>query len=158
MSPTSPNLGSEQAAIRFISEGLNREGTRPIPRKLQTILLVDDDDALREVMEACLRMMGYVVIACNEAETASLAFHSSAVDLLLTDLQMPGRSGTELARELTLLRPALPVTIVSGSIPSDDLLGEIRKRNWKFVAKPCSLTLLLGSIKASLSSVHEYAA
>ncbi len=128
---------------------------KPDLAKLQTVLLVDDDDALRQVMEASLSMMGYDVIACPDAQTASLAFHSSQVDVLLTDLQMPGRSGVELARELTLLHPALPVMIISGSLLTGELSSEIQRRNWRFVNKPCRPPGLAADIQSLLQARHE---
>lgn len=77
---------------------------------------------------------------------------------LLTDFQMPGRSGVELARELTQLRPTVPVMIVSGSILPEELISEIQHRNWRFVAKPCSLTSLLKIMQSLLSSDQQYVA
>lgn len=150
-----------------ITEKIDNQGTfsaftpedgKPIPTKLDTVLFVDDDDVLRGVMEACLGMMGYVVIPCSDARAASEAFKSTSIDMLLTDLQMPGRSGVELARELTLLNPALPVMIISGSIPSDELLSEVQRRNWKFLGKPCRLPTLAAHIQSLLRSRYEYAA
>lgn len=116
---------------------------RKAPPALKTILLAEDDDDLRYVMECCLRSMGYVVVPCADAQLASTAFRSQpAIDVLLTDFDMPGKSGIELARELTALRPALPVVMVTGSLLSSDTMQELHDRRWTYVSKPCRLSAL----------------
>lgn len=134
-----------------------RDFGKPTSLKLPTVLLVDDDDMLRAVMEACLVLAGYDVVACNDAASALLAFEASQVDILLTDLQMPGRSGVELACELTKISPALPVVINSASLLTDPVLSEIQHRGWTFVAKPYGLTILLAAMESSISREQQAA-
>ena len=135
-------------------------GTPPA-QTMQTILLVEDNDSLRETMETLLTFLGYRVIACSNAHTASLAFlsdtHAGSVDLMLTDIEMPGRSGIELARELTALCPSLPVLIVSGSLISTDLEREMQDRCWKFVGKPFRLPALVDTLQSLLPPGGEAA-
>lgn len=101
------------------------------------ILSVDDDDDLRYLMGVTLGFMGFQVVSCPDAETASRAFRTGlAIDLLITDLEMPGRSGLELARELCALAPAMPVLIVSGAYFSVPIQQEVQKNSWRFLAKP----------------------
>ena len=125
----------------------------------KSILLVEDNDDLREVVNMFLNMVGFNVVACSDAQIASAAFRSSVpVDLLLSDLEMPGRSGLELARELTNLRPSLPVMIVSGAFITYDMSSEMRVRNWKFLAKPCGLPEILSNLKVLLNPQLQAAA
>ena len=124
-----------------------------------TVLLVEDDDDLRQITEMFLDMMGYAVVSYGDASLASEAFNSrSDIDLLLTDLQMPGKSGVELARQLTALRPSLPVMIVSGSILSGELAREIRERTWSFLSKPYGLPALVAGLQLLLHPMHQQAA
>ena len=123
------------------------------------ILLVEDDDDLRNICDTFLNMVGFTVVACPDAQIASAAFRSGIpVDVLLSDREMPGRSGLELARELTELRPSLPVMIVSGAFISDDMSFEMRVRNWKFLAKPCGLPDILSNLKILLDPRLQAAA
>ena len=128
----------------------------PLPQQkmvgqLKTILLAEDDDDLRFVMECTLTAMGYQVIACADAQLAYFAFHSqSVIDVLLTDFQMPGKSGIELARELTGTHPSLPVMIITGSILSAETVQEIQNRNWIYVSKPCHMPSLEATLKKLL--------
>lgn len=117
----------------------------------QTILLVDDEEDLRYVMGLTLSMHGYRVVPCSTAELASSSFRkTSSIDLLLTDMQMPGKSGIELARELTALQTSLPVLIVSGGIPTPGARSEMRDRGWKFLTKTDDENTFLGTVAALL--------
>ena len=123
------------------------------PPLTPTVLFVEDHDDLREVTTYFLETMNFSVIACANAELASEAFRTRAdIDLLLTDLQMPGRSGVELARELTALEPCLPVLMVSGGIPSSELLAEVQDRHWIFMSKPCRFTTLIAAMQDLLNA------
>ncbi len=118
-----------------------------------TVLLAEDDDDLRYVMECALKSLGFLVVACPDAQLATIAFrHYAYVDILLTDFEMPGRSGVELARELTSLCPNLPVMVFSGSTLADTTMQEIHDRLWTFVRKPCRLADLGATLKSLLDS------
>lgn len=126
-----------------------------------TVLLAEDNDDLRETTTKVLQATGYRVIACADAQIASGAFLAQAppgaVDLLLTDIEMPGRSGIELARELTALCPELPVLIVSGSLISADLTCEMQDRRWRFLGKPFRLPALLDTLRNLLAPARQSA-
>jgi CheY-like chemotaxis protein len=80
-----------------------------------TILLVDDDENLRMLTAQLLRDFGYAVIEAQSAETAlALAHITERLDLVITDVMMPGASGPTLGARLRRDRPALPVLFISG--------------------------------------------
>lgn len=111
------------------------------------ILLVDDDEDIRYITELFLTLGGYRVIPCAAAHLAADAFRSTPlIDLLLTDMQMPGTSGLELARELTSLRPSLPVLIVSGRPPTPAAQAEMQDRHWHFLSKASDSNTLLSRV------------
>ena len=118
-----------------------------------TILSVDDNEDLQYVMGLTLGLMGFNVISCSDADSASAAFQSrNDIDLLITDLEMPGRSGVELARELCGLCSSLPVLVVSGAYLSDDLTREMKERGWQFLAKPYALPNFSANVHGLLST------
>ena len=82
----------------------------------QTILVVEDEVSLRELVTRVLRQCGYHVLGVTSAEEAMLAAHerSGPIDLLLTDIVMPGLNGVALASELRQARPELAVLFMSG--------------------------------------------
>jgi PAS domain S-box-containing protein len=90
-----------------------------------TILLVDDDENLRTLTAQMLRDFGYAVIEARSAETAiALAHITERLDLVITDILMPGASGPTLGTRLRLDRPALPVLYISGEGQEQAALAE----------------------------------
>lgn len=84
-------------------------------RGRETILLVDDNDAMREVAAMQLQSLGYeVIVAENPAEALDVLRSARTIDLLLTDIVMPGLDGRELAIRARELRPQLGVLFTSG--------------------------------------------
>lgn len=136
--------------------------TEPVGKALRppgtlTVLLAEDDQDLRYVMECSLIQMGYAVVACADAHLASRAFRSSGrIDILITDFDMPGRTGLELARDLTEIDSGLPVIFVTGSVLPDATMQEIHTRQWLYVSKPCYVPSLERTISAILN--HQLAA
>lgn len=87
----------------------------PPGAETQTILVVEDEEVVREVTRRLLQWQGYEVLVAANADEALRQFERSAsVDVLLTDVVMAGGSGPELARRLTGQRPDLKVIYISG--------------------------------------------
>jgi CheY-like chemotaxis protein len=90
---------------------------------LRTILLVDDELELRDVVAAILAEPGYTVLTATDGYEALRVLVDRVVDLLITDVKMPGISGFELARQAKLMRPHLHVIYLSGQASRVDRLG-----------------------------------
>jgi two-component system cell cycle sensor histidine kinase/response regulator CckA len=81
----------------------------------ETVLVVEDADGLRELTSRLLRREGYtVLVAANANEALELFERDASIDVLLTDVVMPGFSGPELAKQLVEQRPALKVVYMTG--------------------------------------------
>jgi two-component system, cell cycle sensor histidine kinase and response regulator CckA len=82
----------------------------------ETILLVDDDAGVRDLLARALKANGYHVLVAPEGleATSAAVQHAGAIHLLITDLVMPGIGGAELALQLTATRPSLAVLYISG--------------------------------------------
>jgi two-component system cell cycle sensor histidine kinase/response regulator CckA len=125
-----------------------------LPQGSETILVVDDDDALRKVTASLLRNAGYRIIEANSAEKAMkiITESGSGIDLLLTDLVMFGQSGLELFEQAKVLCPNLRSLFMSGY--SGDLVdlqsGLISEG--AFLAKPFARAPLLKKVYAVLHS------
>ncbi|MEZ5099808.1 MAG: ATP-binding protein [Thermoleophilia bacterium] len=104
-----PQAGGEQAAGEA-------EAQPPAPRGAGVVLLVEDDPLVGSSVERMLQRLGYAVLAARGADEALalLVARDQPVDLLLTDVIMPGASGRELAGRVTALRPGTPVLYMSG--------------------------------------------
>ena len=96
---------------------------KPARHGTETILLVEDEDALRALVASMLRERGHTVLEADCGATALQVAdrHPGIIDLLLSDVVMPGMSGRQVAREVTLRRPAIRVIYMSGH--SDEALG-----------------------------------
>ena len=81
----------------------------------QTVLVVEDAEGLRELTKRLLERQGYTVLVAANADEALQLFEANpSIDLLLTDVVMPGASGPELVKRLVERRPALKVIYMSG--------------------------------------------
>lgn len=132
----------------------------PFPGHRSTkVLLVDDDALVLRLLADVLTDDGYQVVACRSGESAAAAFRANGhIDLLVTDFQMPGMTGLELATLLTNKAPELPVLIVSGSAMDELPLWELWRKKWCFLPKPTSASLLLKTadqLCGSLSSCMQ---
>lgn len=102
------------------------------------ILLVDDDNLIRESLYTHLERGGYEVLAARNGPEALTIFRRSVrpIELLVTDYNMPKMSGLELARECSRLSSELGVLYVSGSHPDEELLADLQAHKRGFLAKP----------------------
>ncbi|WP_416545105.1 response regulator [Limnohabitans sp. DCL3] len=80
-----------------------------------TILLVDDEELLREGVQEMLELGGYAVITANNGQEAMASLANPAIDLVITDLVMPKMDGVDFVEQLRKVRPDVPVLVVSGS-------------------------------------------
>lgn len=82
----------------------------------KTILCVDDNEQCLSIRKVMLETRGYRVIACNNGQEALDAFRAGGVDLVLSDLIMPGLDGTELIDRIKAEAPHTPAILFSGKI------------------------------------------
>jgi len=114
----------------------------------ERIMLVDDEPALRRNLVRVLRAAGYTVIAAEDGHSALSKLTKRGVDLLLTDVLMPGMNGVELAEAVRERTPGLPVVFMSGY--TDDVIGPSTKLRGRFLAKPFAPADLLAAVRAVL--------
>jgi two-component system cell cycle sensor histidine kinase/response regulator CckA len=105
--------------------------------KPRTILLVDDDRTITMVLRKMLERHGYCVFSATSAEEALTLFRHrpNEINLLITDVVMPKVSGTELARQLRVSQPNIPIIFISGLLPERAVLAEPRPQE-AFLPKP----------------------
>jgi CheY-like chemotaxis protein len=99
---------------------------------------VDDERGVRDALYTLLDECGYEVLAASNAADGLTIFRQSIrpVELLVTDYNMPGMSGLELARECARVSRELPVLFVSGARPDAPLRAELHEPKRAFLAKP----------------------
>jgi PAS domain S-box-containing protein len=117
----------------------------------ETILLVEDEAALGTIAAEMLETSGFRVLTASDGFAAlAMARSAAAVDLLLTDVVMPGMSGRDLADRLRELRPGLRVLFMSGY--SDEIVGRhgTLEAGERLLQKPFSIAQLLESVRGAL--------
>jgi CheY-like chemotaxis protein len=115
-----------------------------------TVLVVDDQEEVREVTVGQLEALGCQVVQAASGRTALdlLGGNCAAIDLLMADYAMPGMSGIELARAVRAKCPNLPVIIVSGYVDTSGFDGEIK--NATFFKKPYRMKELAAAVEYAL--------
>ena len=128
-------------------------GTANAHPPTRTILLVEDEEPVREITRHVLESAGYLVLEAASAEQAFAAFRhfEGAIDLLLTDVVMPSMSGSELAVRLQSMRPGLATLFMSGYSGRAGLPQTIHHAHSYFIQKPFSVSSLLGRVAEALS-------
>src|SRR5687768_12872274 len=101
-----------------------------------------------------LAASGYQVDTAEDGVAGWEALHGSSYDLLITDYNMPKVSGVELVKKLRSARMALPVVLVSGAIPTEELSRNPSLKLAAMLLKPFSAEELLGTVKKVLGAAE----
>jgi len=120
-----------------------------------SILIVDDEPPVRRMVHLFLELAGFRVLeASNGAEALELLdAHTADIGLLLTDLNMPGINGIELATQVRRLRPDLPVVFLSGNLGQFRALP--RPSGCLSIDKPFRAGELIRCIRKALATAHQ---
>jgi len=104
----------------------------------ETILLVEDDDMLRKMLNKTLSSLGYSIIEAKNGKQGEAVFNAfqGTIDLLLTDVVMPEKNGIEMAMELQKRSPELKVILMSGYTENAIIRNGLPGLNTHFVQKP----------------------
>jgi CheY-like chemotaxis protein len=127
---------------------------QPSPGKGETVLLVEDDPRVRKLAHRLLVRGGYAVIEAADAEDAVrlAGEHAGKIDLLLTDVIMPGISGRMLAQRLSHLQPTLKVLYMSGYTDDAIVNHGVLSRDIAFLQKPFTPTTFGRAVREALDA------
>lgn len=120
--------------------------------KGETILVVDDDESVRHVVAVSLQSFGYRVLEASSGQEALDVSrrHEGRIELLVTDVVMPGMNGLELARQIMELRPEVRVIVMSGIVDNSIILNSAINPTTPFFHKPFSLDELALKVREVL--------
>jgi len=123
-------------------------------RGTETILLAEDDPSVRTLMRDELRNLGYRVIeAKNGTEACMLGTQQTgSIQLLLTDVVMPGMGGRELAQHLTVIKPDLRTLFISGYMDEVGVMAGQEEGTSSFLPKPFTPEVLAGAVRNLLDT------
>jgi two-component system, cell cycle sensor histidine kinase and response regulator CckA len=147
------------AAAAETSEDPERSSPRDVTGQ-DTILLVEDEDAVRSFAARALRMRGYTVLdaASGEAGLEIVRSHAGSIDLLITDVVMPNMDGPTLVRAARQLRPEMRIIFMSGYAEDAFRRNEEKAEDLHFLPKPFGLKQLVAKVKDVLSGAAPAAA
>jgi len=141
--------------LPFTSDPLRApEVARPrgADRPAMTVLMVEDDAEVGELVEAMLQELGHKVLRADNADAAlEIAGRETGIELVLTDVIMPGgKTGVDLARALTAQFPGLPVVLSSGF--TGEALADAEAAPWPLLRKPYAVDELADAIARAVES------
>lgn len=116
------------------------------------VLIVDDEKNIREGLGRSLEMDGYKIFLASDGNEGLKVVSKEDIDLVLTDLKMPGMSGEELLKRLTSAYPTVPVIILTGHGTIESAVGAMRDGAFDFLTKPVNLDRLSLLVKRALSN------
>ncbi len=126
-------------------------GTTVMPKGRETILLVEDDEQLRSLVASMLKRLGYTVIAAESGEAALESSKATPhIDLLFTDIVMPGLSGPKLAEQLSSTIPGLKVLFTSGYADDAILRHGLLTGTVAMLPKPFSIPVMARKVREVL--------
>jgi len=136
------------------------EPARPSPapaaplRGSETLLLVEDDEMVRHLVSRMLKSRGYTVLAASDGTDAlrQVESHRGPIDMLITDVVMPGMSGREVAQRVTTLRPPVKVLYLSGYTDDAIVRHGMLEPGIAFLQKPFSADALARKIREVLDA------
>jgi PAS domain S-box-containing protein len=119
------------------------------------ILLVEDDDLVASALRLSLAREGHRVHHAANVREALEMFEQRSVDVVLTDLVMPGRSGIDLLREIDRRNPLVPVVIITADDRVQAAAQAVREKAFDYLTKPVSRDLLRTTVQRALVSRRE---
>jgi DNA-binding NtrC family response regulator len=143
----------QESEINFDSPAI----TTTVVEEGENILVVEDEDFVREVTCEVLRSSGYVVLKAKNATQAKELLRKSpaALNLLITDIVLPDQNGCELARDICAANPSLAIIFMSG-YPKNVVATHLsQQRQALFLPKPFSANSLLKMVQPILTKANR---
>ena len=116
-----------------------------------TILIIDDEKNIREGLGTALELEGYDVKLAENGEVGLKLIEKGDIDLVITDLRMPGISGEEVIAKVTGESPGIPVIVLTGHGSIDSAVTAMRNGAYDFLTKPLNLDRLILIVKRALA-------
>ncbi len=118
------------------------------------ILIADDDDDLRQALAQLLELEGFTIAGAPDGPTALELAHQAAYDLILLDVKMPGLDGLEVLAALRVLRPQMPIIMMSGQTGRNTVANALRDGASDFILKPFDDEFVLLAVKRALGLLN----
>ena len=141
-------------AIEHLPDSEKDSEADPYPKGTETVLVVDDEPALREMSESMLQALGYTTLSASDGDAACRLFRERTrrIDLVLLDIVMPKMGGPETFHALRLMAPGIPVILSSGYSVEGVVQGLLAEGANGFLPKPYGLSQVARAVRKVLSA------
>jgi two-component system cell cycle sensor histidine kinase/response regulator CckA len=139
-----------------VSPGKSFRGLPQLPHGSETVLLVEDEDAVRSLARHVLRSCGYTVLEADDGQRAVqlVEDHRGPIDLVVSDVVMPYLGGRQLVERLSALRPGLKVLFMSGYTDDAVVRHGVLTTDYAFLQKPFTPPILAQKVREVLDGAH----
>jgi len=120
------------------------------PRSTRTILIIDDEDGIRNVLGDVLQDEGFAILRAADGPRGLALLQSEVIDLVFLDVWMPGMGGLDVLRAIREGFPEVPVVMISGHASIDVAVKAVKSGAWDFVEKPLSIDKTLAVVANAL--------
>lgn len=117
---------------------------------MASILIIDDEKSIRNVLRDILQHEGYQVEEAPDGEQGIKLFQSKTFDLVLCDIKMPKMDGMEVLQQIMAVNPEIPVIMISGHGSIENAVEAVKKGAYDFISKPPDLNRLLITLRNAL--------
>jgi diguanylate cyclase (GGDEF)-like protein/putative nucleotidyltransferase with HDIG domain len=150
---TAPSRPSPATALSGGSGTGGEPSAEEKPGYRGRLLVVDDEEMVRKTVQVILRTDGYEVDACDSADVALHMMRKEKAhtyDVVLTDLNMPGKSGIELLQEIAVADASVIKIVITGFATVDNAVSSLREGAYDFIQKPLRATQLIATVRRAL--------
>jgi DNA-binding NtrC family response regulator len=148
-------MGYQEAAKRKMANkhlGNNAAERPSIHKSKATILVVDDEPDVLKTIREILVVKGFdVVVAADGIQAVDAVASTQNLDLIITDMNMPGMNGLDLLKLIGRLKRNLPIIILTGNATLENALESVKEGAWNYLFKPFSVEKLLSAVVRALS-------
>ncbi len=124
---------------------------------MHTILVVDDELSMREFLKILLEKEGFIALTASDGEEAVKIIHSHAIDLVISDVRMPGMGGLELLDLMKKEKSPLPFIIITAFASPEDAVQAMKHGAYDYITKPFKVDEIKSIIRSALESSSDSA-
>jgi YesN/AraC family two-component response regulator len=122
---------------------------------MPSLLVVDDELLIRDLLYDFFNGQGWTISVADNGNKAMSIMETKQIDIVLTDIKMPGMDGLELAAWVRENHPATPVVIITGYPSVETAVSAIRTKVTDYITKPFNINQLLKTLEANIPQTKE---
>ncbi len=120
-----------------------------------SILVVDDEQGMRDFLKIMLKKEGYQVQTAGNADSALSSLKEDPFDLVISDIRMPGESGLDLLAEIKVIYPDLPVIMITAFASPDDAVIAMKNGAFDYISKPFNIDEIKSVVESATSKKNK---